>query len=148
MIECKVYNSTYHVDFTYQLGIQTVNVALPVTATDYPTPMNDLLKLYDNSSGALAYRAVMDSMLDFLKSTVAFSSTGSFHPNIFTRVFDTVLSDTLELRVFAEVNCAYGSKSWDFSQIEEGGIRVRIPPLRQALEDMFQNIIVSLKTIS
>jgi hypothetical protein len=127
MLECKLFRSTYHVDFDFTSGRQSISISVPVTDRDTPSlfpnaaigpnnascaglepsPWNnssrpdDTLSSWDFNGTVieeLSYLAVMDSVLDLLGGDIGLNS---FWTNVSSRVIDTIFMNTNELEFLA-----------------------------------------------
>jgi hypothetical protein len=133
MLECKLFRSTYHVEFNFTGGRQSLDISVPVTDEDTPSlfsnaaigpnnascaglepsPWSNLSRPYDKLSSCdfngtvieeLSYLAVMDSVLDLLGGDIGLAG---FWTNISSRVIDTIFMNTHELEFLAHDAIGY-----------------------------------------
>jgi hypothetical protein len=137
MLECKLSRSTYHVDFNFTSGRQSIDISVPVTDRDTPSlfanaaigpnnascaglepsPWNNSSRPNDKLSSCnfngtvieeLSYLAVMDSVLNLLSGDIGLAG---FWTNVSSRVIDTVFMNTNELEFLAHDAIGYKGAS-------------------------------------
>lgn len=171
IIECGLYNTSYHADFQFIDGTQTVNITraeniynniIPIYFLDSSGALGPLATLSLNGTvngfnltevQTLAYQAVMDAFGGILVGTI--TNNNEEFGTVFTSntsIMSTVLSETVELE-FLSKYAASARGSLAQSILEYKSIYPGISasdtasynlPLRQALEDLFQNTTISL----
>ena len=126
MLQCQLFNSTYHVSFEYLEGIQSISIDAPHVATDNGVeniatvtgswadppgvPPCPYLSFPDKEPGpcrfdpdvlqALSYQSIMDAFLGNLQGVISFDQ-GEISGQ--SRILSTALLDTPELS-FLKVN--------------------------------------------
>ncbi|KAL1883561.1 hypothetical protein Plec18167_002567 [Paecilomyces lecythidis] len=150
ILQCDLRNTSYTTNFTFVNGVQTVNISLGGALNDVPY----LAELWNNWTGPtvatspnmfpslerFAYQSVMESFSRLLVGSIgyAFSSTADSLSGVYqtapnTSVLSTALSETPELLFLNN------GESTSVSNTRS---------LADAIENMFQNITVSLMSLS
>ncbi|KAF2964611.1 hypothetical protein GQX73_g8969 [Xylaria multiplex] len=155
-LRCDLHNSSYLVNFNYESGRQSVATQVESTErvatfkSNHRPILNPETILYDinaTSLRVLSYTAIADSFYQIIKG-----SSINYGTNSLGRLASTVLFDTPELS-FLQTSNRYPIPSTlqgDISNTSRGQSLCsphkveRIKPLQNALEEMFQNITVSL----
>ncbi|KAJ9222271.1 hypothetical protein DTO169C6_5400 [Paecilomyces variotii] len=150
ILQCSLYNTSYNTNFTYVNGEQTVNISLGGVLNSIPY-LGGLLYSWTgptiatspnmfSSLETFAYQSVMESFNRLLVGSISYSFLGTADslsgvyqtaPN--TSVLSTALSETPELSFLN------GDGSTSVPNTES---------LSDAIEHMFQNITVSLMSLS
>ena len=189
VIQCALFNVSYHASFNFVNGAQTVNITNDRSQTNEVTPLDSLAgadgplaDVYPNGSYVeypngsyitsagfnttevqiLAYQSIMDSLGKILVGTIwDISESGGALQISNTTVLSTILSNTLELQnltLYPQGNATTwltlqqyiafkeraGTLYWNGIDVIESASYTK--PLRQALEELFQNITISLMT--
>ena len=174
LTQCELYNTSYHVSFSFINGEQTTNITLdpkpynPVntvfsvgTYNDGPlanyTPGGVLIpnSWHTTTVQTLSYQAVMDSFGQALVGTIYNNLNAPLAANE-TSVMSTVLGDTTELAWLNNFSPAFNGR---YNTLQEAialhpgyywngtdVVEDTTPtiPFRDALEDLFQNITINL----
>jgi hypothetical protein len=175
VIQCALFNTSYHAAFTFVNGAQTVNITrdtnylnevVPVTSfpsigpltASYPNGTKNPGTFNTTEVETLAYQSIMDSLGGVLVGSIADSqnSHGAIL-DINTTVMSTVLSDTIELHNLTlypqaingrpetlQQEVAIDPTDWNGISALDSATSTLL--LRQALENLFQTIVVSLMT--
>lgn len=153
-LNCSLYNSTYTTNFTFQEGIQTISV-LDVNTTN---PISVLLKtptVSQNESVSQEaainteyaintnYQAMMDSLGQLLVGDISYGfaddttrSNVTVGTEYGTRILQTNLAFTKEMFPIYNVSAAYSMEAKASQWYQK--------PLAKAVEDLFQNITLSV----
>lgn len=178
LISCALYNASYHTDFEFLDGAQTVSitvaeshndvVALNTISWDSTSSINPYQPYYQNGSAIevlntssgesngqynssinriLAYQSVFDAFGKILVGSISLGISGTLNV-VNTSIMSTVLFDTVELSGYR------GVRDSVIELVPElvGAplpLQARDPEhghLQHALEELFQNITISLMT--
>lgn len=175
IVQCGLFNTSYHASFSFIDGAQTINITRGdnyngvqyvggLSSNTGNSPLADLDPLGNAIPGSFntteleifSYQSVMHSLGKIVVGAIrgTFNLSGIIEP-FNTTVMSTILSDTAELHSITAMtdtgvpgNLAQllsqsaNSSGWKGSSILDTPSN-RLP-LRQAMEDLFQNITISL----
>ncbi|KAI3318895.1 hypothetical protein HD806DRAFT_305268 [Xylariaceae sp. AK1471] len=169
ILQCELYNSTYHVDFNFVNGEQLINITMGETLNIVDPilfPGTSRFIFTDSSESspnftqaeALAYQSVFDAFGRSLVGSVSSSVDTSGALTVNTSILVTTLSETKELAFLSKWEDAPAPGSFTDLQsfVELSGDFLKFPgtsvvdnanysrPLDKAMEDMFRNITIGL----
>jgi hypothetical protein len=164
LIKCDCFNSTYHVEFNYRNGEQrTVANVTRHEALDKIYPSNSriasaLQKCASDDHGclidatrhlapSLVYHALNDAFGLQVKGWIATDSAD--YPNVRGNLPETILLQTPELQNAMSLASSRDYQSWTQRHIGHihmgyNSLENRTQPLIDALEEMFQNMTISM----
>jgi len=157
ILQCQLYNASYHAEFSYTNGVQDVNITLGQKYND----IHVLSEIHSTNATAesslavttvrnLAYQSVMDSFgvtLIGQISTRYLLVPPSSYVSVSSAVLSTVLAETIELQFLKQITSTSLLSQQPFTGFSGLSVTDTAPPtmpLASALESLFQNVTVSL----
>lgn len=156
ILQCQLYNASYHAEFSYTNGVQDVNITLGQRYND----VHVLSEIRSSNATAesslavttvrnLAYQSVMDSFGVTLVGEIStrFALFDSSYVSVSSAVLSTVLAETIELQFLKPITSTSLLSEQPFTGFSGLSVTNTTPstmPLASALEDSFQNVTVSL----